>query len=133
MQRGRIPPRLPAYNGTIAAFDLHLVKIMDGQGRVDLEFGMMGDSKKEGVKVVRVERADVQAAKGKEGGVMRGEEKSGGMGQETQGKCTSDSKKEGDGQRAAYSYQLFKHIPLCTETLQSEYMMTSAITTNNSP
>ena len=37
-----------------------------------------------------------------------------------QGQCTSDSMKEGEGQRAAYSYQLFKHIPPHTETLQSE-------------
>lgn len=91
----------------------------------------MGNDKKEGVKGVRVESADIQGAEGMKGGVAQGEEKSGGTGQETQGKRTSDSMKEGARQRAAYSDQLFKHIPLCTETLQSEYTMTSANITNN--
>lgn len=48
---------------------------MDGKGRVDLEFGTMGDGKNEGVKGLRVERADIQGAEGMKGGVVQGEEK----------------------------------------------------------
>lgn len=68
-----------------------------------LSLERLGDGKNEGVKGLRVERADIQGAEGMKGGVVQGEEKSGGMGQETRGKCTSDSMKEGDEQRAAYS------------------------------
>lgn len=64
---------------------------------------------------------------------MQGEKMGGGTAQERQWKRTSDSMKEGEEQRAVYSYQLFKHIPLCAETLQSEYMETSANITKTIP
>lgn len=64
---------------------------------------------------------------------MQGEKKGGGTAQERQWKRTSDSMKEGEEQRAAYSYQLFKHIPRRAETLQSDYMETSANITKTIP
>lgn len=79
-----------------------------------------------GMKRVRVESADVQGAEGMRGGPVRGEKEGGGAAQEGQGQRTSDSMKEREEQRPAYSYQLFKHIPLHTETLQSEHMETPA-------
>lgn len=77
-----------------------------------------------GVTGVRVGSADVRGAEGARGGPVRGEKKGGGAAQEGQGQRTSDSMKKREGQRAAHSYQLFKRIPLHTETLQTEYMET---------
>ncbi len=103
--------------------------------RVGVEGRGMGTIRKGGtmgVKGVRVESADVQGAEGMRGGLVRGEKKGGGAAQEGQGQRTSDSMKEREGQRPAYSYQLFKHIPPHTETLQSEHTETPAhITKNN--
>lgn len=51
--------------------------------------------------------------------------------QEGQGRCTSDSLEEGAGQRAAYSYQLFKHIPLHTEMYKPDSVETLGEITKN--
>lgn len=78
-------------------------------------------------------RVDVQGAEGTRGGPVQEEKKVGGATQEEHGQHTSDSMKEGAEQRAAYSYQPFKHIPLHTESLQSEYMETPANITKTNP
>lgn len=64
-----------------------------------------------GAKGVRIESADVQGAQGRRGGLGREEKEGGGAAQERQGQQTSENTAERAGQRAAYSYQRFKHIP----------------------
>lgn len=59
--------------------------------------------------------------------------KGGGGGSEGGRKRTSDGTKDEEGQRAAFSCQLFKHIPPCAETLQSVITETSANITKTNP
>lgn len=80
-----------------------------------------------GVKGVRVGSADVRGAEGMKGGAVRGKKKGGGDG--TGGaRATHFRQHEGErGAKGSVLHLLFKHIPLNTETLQSEYTETPAV------